>query len=62
LIVLVIIAAIGVWLLLDARRKGRNVGWKNFDDRGHPGEGRQPPGWRWDECSKQWRKPPREDA
>lgn len=25
----------------------------------HPGEGRQPPGWWWDEASGRWRKPPR---
>src|SRR5438874_13784852 len=62
LIVLGLVAAIWAWLLYDAKRKGRNVGWKNFDGSGHPGEGSQPPGWRWDEHSKQWKKPPRQGA
>ena len=58
LIALGVLAAIGVWFVYDAKRKGRSVGWQNLDDSQHPGEGSHPPGWWWDEHSKQWKKPP----
>jgi len=60
-LVVVIVVGLGAWLLYDNKRKGGAIRWDVARDQ-PPGEGRQPPGWWWDERSKRWRKPPRSDA
>ena len=58
-IVVALLLGLAAWALYDAKRKGRQIGLDNFGDGRHPGEGHQPQGWRWDDKSKRWRKPPR---
>ena len=60
-LVVAIIVALGSWLLYDHKRKGGEIHWDLPRDQ-HPGEGRQPRGWWWDERSRRWRRPPRPDA
>jgi hypothetical protein len=57
---LVFFLGLAGWALFDHKRKGGEIRWSGQSDL-HPGEGRQPRGWWWDERSRRWRKPPRPD-